>query len=383
MSEKLLGINSVCIHSGELQDTVFKGAISPLYMTTSYDYENQDMSRYPRYFNTPNQQALNQKISDLEHCEASLIFGRGMAAISNALMAFLHSGDHAVVQSSVYGGTYNFLTQQCPHYGISHDFTEGFDQKAFAAKIKPNTKVIYIESPSNPLMEVIDLSMISKLAKQHGLVTIIDNTMASPVNQNPALFGIDVVIHSATKYMGGHSDILAGTISCSHLHRDLIFSSAKMFGANLSEFTIWLLERSIKTMGLRVERQNANALKLAQWLEEHDDVAKVYYPGLPGHPSHALAKRQMSGFSGMISFELVPQLDAESFLEALNMIKRSMSFAAVESTALLPAKTSHLIIGAEARQAMGISDQLIRFSVGIEDAADLIDDLAQAINAIK
>ena len=248
---------------------------------------------------------------------------------------------------------------------------------------EPNTKVIYIESPSNPLMEVIDLSMISKLAKQHGLVTIIDNTMASPVNQNPALFGIDVVIHSATKYMGGHSDILAGTISCSHLHRDLIFSSAKMFGANLSEFTIWLLERSIKTMGLRVERQNANALKLAQWLEEHDDVAKVYYPGLPGHPSHALAKRQMSGFSGMISFELVPQLDAESFLEALNMIKRSMSFAAVESTALLPAKTSHLIIGAEARQAMGISDQLIRFSVGIEDAADLIDDLAQAINAIK
>lgn len=383
MSDKVKGINTVCIHSGELHDLEYGGAVSPLYMATSYDYQVKSGDLYPRYFNTPNQQALCQKISDLEHCEASLIFGSGMAAITNALMAFLHSGDHIVVQTSIYGGTYHFLTELCAHYGISHDFVDGSDQKAFSDKIKSNTKVIYIESPSNPLLEVIDLNMISALAKSRDLVSIIDNTMASPVNQNPALFGVDVVVHSATKYMGGHSDILAGTISCSKAHRDRIFSSAKMFGANLSDYTIWLLERSIKTMGLRVACHNANAQFIAEWLEAHPNIAKVHYPGLKSHASHEIAKRQMKGFSGVISFELAAGLNAEQFLEALRVIKRSLSFAGVESTALLPAATSHSIVGEQARKTMGISDHLIRLSVGIEDVEDLIRDITQAINVIK
>ncbi|WP_034924090.1 trans-sulfuration enzyme family protein [Gillisia sp. CAL575] len=383
MTDKKLGINTRCTHAGELNDTQFKGAISPLYMSTSYAFEDVEVKRYPRYFNTPNQVALAEKMAALENGEAALIFGSGMAAVSNAMMAFLHSGDHVVLQNTLYGGTRNLIMEEFKKFGISYSFTKNLKPESFEAEIKENTKVIYIETPSNPLLTITDLNAISKIAKKHRLVSMIDNTFASPVNQNPIDFGIDVVIHSATKYMGGHSDILAGTVISSEAHIETIFQLAKNFGGNLSDYTVWLLERSIKTMGLRVKAQNKNAKKLAKYLEKHEDVERVYYPGLRSHPDHELAKSQMRGFGGMLSFELKDGINASLFQKQLKMIKPSMSLAGVESTILLPTLTSHALLSAEERAAEGIKDNLMRFSVGIEEKEDLIADLEQALVAVK
>ena len=382
MKTKEHGVNTICTHVGEIKDEQFKGAISPLYMSSSYAYENVDIKRYPRYFNTPNQEALGKKIAALEHCEAGMIFGSGMAAVSTALLAFLQSGDHVVVQKTIYGGAYNFMVEEFPKYNIEFDFTDGFSEADFASKIKPNTKVIYIETPSNPLMLITDLEMISKLAKKHQLVSMIDNTFASPINQNPADFDIDIIIHSATKYMGGHSDICAGAVAASKEHMDKIWNLGKNLGGSLSDYTVWLLERSIKTMGIRVKAQNRNAKKMAKWLDTHPLVAKVYYPGLKSHPDYNLARKQMYGFTGMLSFELVPSINPQAFMENLLMIKQSMSLAGVESTILSPAKTSHALLSAEERKRQGIADGLLRFSVGIEDKHDLITDLEQAFEAV-
>ncbi|MEZ4873893.1 MAG: PLP-dependent aspartate aminotransferase family protein [Flavobacteriaceae bacterium] len=382
MKSNKLGVNTVCTHVGEIKDEQFKGAISPLYMSSSYAYENVEVKRYPRYFNTPNQEALGKKIAALEHCEAGMIFGSGMAAVSTAMLAFLQSGDHVVVQKTIYGGAYNFMVEEFPKYGIEFDFTEGFSEDDFASKMKENTKVIYIETPSNPLMLITDLEMISRLARKHGLISMIDNTFASPINQNPADFGIDVIIHSATKYMGGHSDICAGAVATSNEYMNKIWHLGKNLGGSLSDYTVWLLERSIKTMGIRVKAQNKNARKLAKWLELHPLVEKVYYPGLRTHPDHETAKKQMKGYTGMLSFELVPSIDPQQFMENLLLIKQSMSLAGVESTILSPSKTSHALLSAEERKRQGIADGLLRFSVGIEDKKDLIADFEQAFEAV-
>jgi cystathionine beta-lyase/cystathionine gamma-synthase len=377
------GLNTICTHVGELEDKQHRGAISPLYMSTSYAYEDVDVKRYPRYFNTPNQEGLCKKIAALEHAEAALIFGSGMAAVSTALMAFLKAGDHVVLQQTLYGGTYNLVNEEFSKYGIEYSFTEGWKAEAFEAQIKENTKVIYIETPSNPLLTITDLKAIATIAKKYGLVTMIDNTFASPVNQNPIDFGIDIVIHSATKYMGGHSDICAGAVASTTENMERIFHLAKNFGGSLSDYTVWLLERSMKTMGIRVRAQNENALAMANFLQENKDIERVYYPGLPTHEDHEIAKKQMKGFGGMLSFELNSSLDASLFQKSLKLIKSSMSLAGVESTVLSPTKTSHALMSAEVRAEQGIADGLIRFSVGIEEPEDLIQDILQALAAIK
>ena len=366
-----------CVHEGQLKDTLYKGAISPLYMATAYSYEETD--RYPRYFNTPNQVGLAKKIAALEGAEAGLIFGSGMAAISTALLAFLKKGDHVVLQNDLYGGTTNLVVEHFENYGIEYAFAQGLAAEDFEAKIQENTKVIYIETPSNPLMKLVDLAAIARLAKKHDLVSMIDNTFASPVNQNPIAFGIDVVLHSATKYLGGHSDILAGAAACSAAHMEKIFAVAKSLGGNLSELSIWLLERSIKTLSIRVKQQNENALALAHYLEAHSAVEKVHYPGLPSHPDHALAKKQMRGYTGMMSFELKANVHRATFEKALALIQPVVSLAGVESTITIPAITSHKLLSPAARAEQGITDQMVRFSVGIEHLDDLKNDLNQAL----
>ncbi|MGB7787014.1 MAG: PLP-dependent aspartate aminotransferase family protein [Salinimicrobium sp.] len=382
MNKKKQGINTLCAHAGELKDEQYNGAVSPLYMSTSYAYEDVDVKRYPRYFNTPNQEALAKKMAALEHGEAALIFGSGMAAVSTALLAFLHQGDHVVFQKTLYGGTSNLVVEEFEKFGIEYSFTEGLSSEDFEALIKENTKVIYIETPSNPLLTITDIEAIAKLAKKHGLVSMIDNTFASPVNQNPLDLGIDVVVHSATKYMGGHSDILAGTVIASKEHIDKVFQLAKNFGGSLSDYTVWLLERSLKTMGLRVKAQNQNAQQLAEYLEQNESISKVYYPGLKSHPDHEVAKKQMKGFGGMLSFEL-KDLDPAVFVKYLKLIKPSMSLAGVESTILSPTKTSHALLSPEERENQGIADGLLRFSVGIEEPEDLIADIEQALEETK
>lgn len=381
MKDSKLGTNTICTHVGEIKDEQFKGAVSPIYMSTSYEFLDVDLKRYPRYFNTPNQTHLAQKIAALEHTEAALIFSSGMAALSHMFLAFLKSGDHIVLQNTIYGGTLNFVKEEFSKLNIQYTFTGGYEVKDFKNAIQPNTKLIHIETPSNPLLTVTDIKGVAALAKKHNILTSIDNTFASPINQTPMDFGVDIVMHSATKYLGGHSDISAGAIASSQKHIDTIWNTSKNFGGNLSDQTVWLLERSMKTLGLRVKAQTKNALKMAKWLNKQSFVDKVYYPGLKTHPQYKLAKSQMKGFGAMLSFELTKEFESLDFQKKLKLIKSSMSLAGVESTVLSPALTSHSLLTEAERKKTGISDQLIRFSVGIEDIADLKQDILQAVTS--
>ena len=383
MSKNKIGLNTICTHIGEIKDEQFKGSVSPMYLSSSYEFFDVDIKRYPRYFNTPNQEYLSKKIAALEHTEAAMIFGSGMAAISTMFLAFLKQGDHLVVQNTLYGGTVNFVKEEFPKYGIEFTFTNGYKVEDFEAAIQPNTKLIHIETPSNPLLTITNIKAIAKLGKSKNILTSIDNTFASPVNQNPIDLGIDMVMHSATKYFGGHSDICAGAVASSEEHIKRIWNVGKNLGGSLSDMTVWMLERSMKTLGLRVKAQTKNAMKLAKWLEKHPKISKVYYPGLKSHPDYKLAKSQMKGFGAMLSFELTDDLDSQRFQKELKLIKSSMSLAGIESTMLSPHITSHALLSQEERDKIGISDQLIRFSVGIENTKDLKHDINRAIDALK
>ena len=379
MEKKNLGVHTICAHVGEIKDTQFGGAISPIFMTSSYPFMDVDVERYPRYFNTPNQEAVGKKIAALEHTEFAIPFASGMAAISTTLFAFLNHGDHIVLQNEIYGGTFNLVIEEFEKMGIEYSFTDGVDVEHFKAKIQSNTKVIYLETPSNPLLTITDIKAVADLTKKLGLISMIDNTFASPINQTPIDLGIDISLHSATKYLGGHSDISAGAVAASQKHIDIIWNKAKNIGGNLSDFMCYLLERSIKTLGVRVEKHNQNAQYVAEYLEQHDAIEKVFYPGLKNHPKHNLAASQMHGFGGMLSFELTDKYDAVKFQNELQLIKPSMSLAGVESTILLPSKTSHALLTSEQRKEVGISDNLLRLSVGIEDAKDIIYDIEYAL----
>ena len=368
---------TLCVHEGQIEDPLYNGAVSPLYMSTAYSYKKGDM--YPRYFNTPNQVGLSKKISSLENAEETLVFGSGMAAISTSLLSFLSSGDHVIFQPDLYGGTRNFATEHLNTYGIEYSFSKSVDLKDFESQIKDNTKVIYVESPSNPLMKVVDLKGVSELAKDNNIITMIDNTFASPVNQNPILLGIDIVIHSATKYLGGHSDILAGSVSSSKKNMESVFSVGKSLGGNLSDYTVWLLERSLKTLFVRVAKQNTNANELAHHLQNHDCVNKVFYPGLENNIYYNLAKNQMNDYTGMLSFEINKHISREIFESNLKLIQPAISLAGVESTINVPYLTSHKWLPKEEKIKQGISENLVRFSVGIEDVNDLKRDLDQAL----
>ena len=366
-----------CVHSGNLIDEKYHGNISPLYPSITYDFIKSDV--YPRYFNSPNQIGVAKKISDLENAELSLLFGSGLGAISSSMFSFLKKGDHVILQDSLYGGTINFVNTEFNKFGIEYSYVDINDAGKLNNFVKRNSKIIYIESPSNPLLNITNLITISDFAKSHSLISMIDNTFASPINQNPLDFGIDLVIHSATKYLGGHSDILAGSVSGKSSHIDKIKNSGLNFGANISEYTAWLLERSIKTLSLRVNSQNNNALQIAKFFTSNNKVEKVYYPGLISHKNHDIAKKQMFGFGGMLSFELKANIDPIKFVQDLKIIKPTMSLAGVESTITSPALSSHKKMDPEIRRALGISDNLLRFSVGIENFEDLVLDLDKSL----
>ena len=382
MVNKSKKFSTKCVHEGEIKDTMYQGIVSPLFMSTTYPWyggEDAEKKPYPRYFNTPNQEFLSKKIAALENGEKALIFSSGMAAISTSIMANVKSGDHIIFQEDLYGGTRNFIKTEFGKYGIEYSFTKGLDSNHFSDEIKDNTVGIYIESPSNPLLKIVDLKAISSIANQKSIWTMIDNTFASPVNQNPINHGIDIVIHSATKYLGGHSDISAGAVISTNSKIKKILDSAKNFGGNLSDYTVWLLERSMKTLHIRVKEQTRNAKLLAKMLSENDNIITVYYPGLSSHPSHDIAKSQMNDFGAMMSFDLKENVDVYTFLKSLEIIKPGMSLAGIETTVNFPIKTSHGLLTQKERDNQGIGDKLIRLSVGIEDYEDLYDDLDNAI----
>jgi len=374
MSKK---IGTKCVHSGNIVDDKFHGSISPIYPATTYDYRKTDT--YPRYFNTPNQLALSRKISDLESAEDSILFGSGLGAVSSTMFSFLKSGDHVILHDSIYGGTINLVNTEFKKFNIDFSYIDINDVDLLKSTIKKNTRIIYFETPTNPLLQIVDISLISSVAKENNIISIIDNTFASPINQNPINFGIDLVIHSATKYLGGHSDILAGSVSGAKEHIEKIKKSGINYGANLSDYTVWLLERSIKTLSVRVNAQNQNALDLAKFLDDNSLIKKVFYPGLENHLSHEIASKQMNGFGGMMSFEVTDKINSEDFVSDLKIISPTMSLAGVESSITSPSKTSHKKVDPQIRKKLGISDNLLRFSVGIEDIEDLMLDLDKSL----
>ncbi len=364
------------VHVGSTGDPIHGGIVNPIYPSSAYDYETKVL--YPRYFNTPNQKAVVEKLAALENGQDGLVFSSGMAAIMTSMFAMLKQGDHILFQNDLYGGTHHAALNELNRYGIDYSMIDADDHKAFEKAIRKETKVIYIETPSNPLLKITDISVVAKIAKRHGIVTIIDNTFASPVNQNPIDLGIDIVTHSGTKYIGGHSDLCCGAVIASKKLVEKIKASALHFGGSLDAHTCYLVERSLKTIVLRVNQQNKNAMTLANFLQAESKVEKVFYPGLKDHPLHKVAKKQMlGGFGGMLSFEV--KGDPDKFLKRLKLIRKAVSLGGVESTITSPVKTSHAKLTAAERKQVGISDKLLRLSVGIEEAEDLINDIKQAL----
>ncbi len=364
------------VHVGSVGDPLFGGVVTPIYPSAAYDYETE--VRYPRYYNTPNQKAVVEKLTALENGEDGLVFSSGMAAIMTSLFAMVKTGDHILFQHDLYGGTHHAAQHELERYGMEYSMVDVSDLKPFEKAIRKNTKVIYVETPSNPLLKITDLAGVARIARKHGIITIIDNTFASPVNQNPIDQGIDIVTHSGTKYIGGHSDICCGAMVSSKKLTEQIRQSAMHFGGSLDAQTCYLVERSLKTIVLRVRQQNQNALTIAKFLESEPKIGNVFYPGLKNHPGHAIAKKQMpGGFGGMLSFEV--KTDPHKFTQKLKYIKRAISLGGVESTITSPVRTSHAKLTAEERRIVGISDKLLRFSVGIEEAEDLINDIKQAL----
>lgn len=364
------------VHAGSPGDPLYGGVVNPIYLSSAYDYE--ETVRYPRYYNTPNQLAVAEKITALENGEDGLVFSSGMAAIMTSLFAMVKMGDHIIFQNDLYGGTHHAALHELNRYGITYTMVDATDPSNFEKAIRKETKVIYIETPSNPLLKITDIKKVAAIAKKHKLVTIIDNTFASLVNQNPIDLGIDIVTHSGTKYIGGHSDLCCGLMVSSKKLTNKIKASAMHFGGSLDAQTCYLVERSLKTIVLRVNQQNSNAMTIARFLETESKVGKVFYPGLKTHPLHSIAKKQMpGGFGGMLSFEVKGSPD--KFMKKLKYIKRAVSLGGVESTINSPMRTSHSKLTAEERKAVGISDKLVRFSVGIEDPTDLINDIKQAL----
>ncbi len=376
MKNHLLHPQTLSVHAGSTGDTRFGGTVTPVYPASAYDYRS-DIILYPRYFNTPNHRAVAEKMAALEKGEDALTFSSGMAAIFTSMMAMLRAGDHAVFQQDLYGGTHHAVLNELNRYGIAYTLVNAAHPENFKKAIRKNTRLLYVETPSNPLLKITNLPALVNIARQHKLVTLIDNTFASPVNQNPIELGIDIVLHSGTKYIGGHSDLMCGIVVSSKKYIELIRQSAIHFGGHADAYTCWLVERSLKTLFVRVQRQNENALILAEWLSSHKKVARVYYPGLKEHEAHEIAKKQMQGFGGMVSFDV--KGDADRVVDRLELIKPAVSLGGVESTINQPVKTSHRRLTPAERKAAGITNKLLRLSVGIEQADDLMRDLDNAL----
>ncbi len=370
---------TACVHSGSYHDSATSGLNSPIFTSSAYAYLDRETVVYPRYFNTPNQQAVVKKLCALEMAADGVLFSSGMAAISTTMLACAHAGEHVVLQDELYGGTHAFVTGQFARLGIDYTFT-ATDAASICAALTDQTRLIVIETPTNPLLSVLDIRQVAACARERGILTMLDNTFASPIYQNPLTLGVDIVVHSGTKYLGGHSDLCCGVALTSAPLAERIRAVARNLGGSLDANTSYLLERSLKTLGVRVERQTANAGRIAAFLHEHPRVRQVYYPGLPDHPGHALARAQMSGYGAMLSFDVVQeQINAQDMLRRLQMITPAVSLGGVESTICAPVATSHAKMSPTERAQIGITDSLLRLSVGIEHVDDLIADLEQAL----
>ncbi|MBV8433562.1 MAG: cystathionine gamma-synthase [Candidatus Eremiobacteraeota bacterium] len=372
------------IHVGQEADPTTGATIVPIYQTSTYTQERVGEHKgfdYSRTIN-PTRVALEKQLASLEGAEYGSAFASGMAATS-AVLNLLSSGDHAVVSDDMYGGTYRLFSRVLARYGLRFTYVDMTDLQAVRAAVEPSTKLFWIETPTNPLLKLVDIAAIVGLRKP-GQIVAVDNTFATPYFQQPIALGADVVVHSTTKYIGGHSDVVGGvTITNDRTIADTIKFHQNAVGGVPGPHDAWLTMRGAKTLALRMREHARNAQAVAEFLESHDEVARVYYPGLPSHPQHALARRQMSGFGGMVSFVLAgPQERALDFAHRLRFFSLAESLGGVESLICHPARMTHGSIPKEDRERRGVTDGLLRLSVGIEDEDDLIDDLTQALDAV-
>ena len=379
-------LNTKLIHAGEPKKR-YGGAVSmPIFQSSTFEFGGQtdyhDL-KYIRLNNTPNHIVLHEKLAALEGAEAALVTASGMAAISASFLTFLKSGDHFLAHESLYGGTHDLINKDFPDLGIECDFIDGCDPNGWEEKLRLETKLIYVETITNPLLDVLDLNAVVAFAKKNNLLSLIDNTFASPVNYRPIQNGFDLSLHSATKYLNGHTDIVAGAVIGSKELVTQVRHKLNHLGGALDPNACFLMHRGMKTLGLRMERQNFNSLEVAKFLDGHPRVAKVNHPGLESSGSYDRANELLDGTSGMVSFEIDGSVeDANLFMSHLDLFINTASLGGVESLVTRPVQTSHSGMAPEERMAAGIRDELIRLSIGIEDAEDLIGDLGQALKKI-
>jgi cystathionine beta-lyase/cystathionine gamma-synthase len=376
-------IETKLIHGGELQPRIEGAVTMPIFQSSMYEYAHEktyhDM-KYIRLNNTPNHVVLHSKLAGLDGAEAGLVTASGMAAISTTLLTTLAVDDHLLVQSCLYGGTHDLLTKTFASLGRQYSFIDADDRLSWKAALKPNTKAIYVEAMSNPLLDVGDLSAVVEFARQHGLVSIIDNTFASPINFRPIERGFDLAVQSASKYLNGHSDIVGGVVTGSRETVERITHKLNHLGGSLDPNSAFLLNRGLKTLALRMRYQNNSALEIARFLQNHPSVEHVHYAGLESHPRHDRAAALFEGFGGVLSFELKGgSAGADRLLNRVKIPVIAPSLGGIQTLMTLPATTSHVGLSLEDRARLGITDGLIRVSVGIEAAADLIEDLDTAL----
>lgn len=376
---------TLAVHAGRRGARPEGSVVYPIFQGTVYESEpgeTYDEIKYLRLSTTPTQRDLHSRLAALEGAESALATSSGMAAISAALLSVLKAGDHLLAGEVLYGGTHGLLAKYAERLGWTYTLVDAGQPEAWSAALRPNTRVFFVETMTNPLIRVGDLRGVAEFAAGHGLVSIIDNTFATPVNFRPLTIGYDLVVHSATKYLGGHSDLVAGCVAGSSERVDAVRYVQNHFGGSLDPHAGFLLTRGLKTLALRVRAQNANALALAEFLDDHPGVAVVNYPGLPSHPDHARAAALFSGFGGMLSFRLSGGLDAvQRFLKALHIPYVAPSLGGVETLVTRPAATSHAGMSPSERAKIGVTDDLVRASCGIEAAQDLVADFEQALAA--
>ncbi|HHE72977.1 MAG TPA: aminotransferase class I/II-fold pyridoxal phosphate-dependent enzyme [Chloroflexi bacterium] len=397
-------ISTLAVHAGETRPKPFGALTTPIVQTSTYTFEDtaavlafmeqkaaREVAReqggdlplrdeYGRYSN-PTQKVVEAKLAALEGAEGAILFASGMAAITTTLMTLLSAGDHAVVVQDVYRRTREFAADFLPRFGVKTTLIPIGDRQALERAIRPNTRVIFGESPTNPHLRIMDLEHMVGLARQREILTVMDSTFATPINLRPLSFGVDLVVHSATKYLGGHNDLLAGAVLGSHRLVTAVEATRGLLGGVGSPHDAYLLLRGLKTLALRIQRQNDNALRLARFLAPHPKVARVYYPGLPSHPDYEIARRQMKGYGGVVSFEISgDKEDTSRFVDHLQIPYIGPTLGGVES--IVQQQALFVSLDPEERRASGVSDSLVRYAVGVEDADDLIADVAQALDAV-
>jgi len=380
--KKFKSIETNLLHAGKPSPNIEGAVVNPIFQSANYlmgeESEYGDV-RYIRLNNSPNHQVLHHRLAAIESAETALVAASGMAAITAVLLTFLESGDHLLAHKSLYGGTQTFLSQDAPRFGCEHTPIDAAAPAGWEAALRPRTRLIYVESISNPLIEVGDLRAVVRFAKEHELLSVIDNTFATPINFRPLEIGFDLVVHSATKYLNGHSDIVAGVVAGSSARVDAVRHVLNHLGGSLDPHACFLLERGLKTLALRVERQNTSALRLACFLAGRREVRRVNYPGLESDPGYRFAHELFSGCGGMLSFYTRTPEQAATFLHSVRIPTHAASLGGLETLVVRPSRSSHLGLAPEERQKLGLTDDLVRVSVGIESIDELVADFEQAL----